>query len=159
MKDKIRHFIPDKKDLVPMGLAFGVSLLANIPEYFAQGVGTAILYEKLKESPDLVSLGIAAYGIYTGVSMIIGANTLRKRGFNAAIKKYLFFRGLNFLFPEHENINSYLAETMGTVSDILGININPVSMSSNAITLIIGDPLVAISQRFIAVPISGFVGL
>ncbi len=159
MKDKIRHFIPDKKDFVPMGLAFGVSLLAKIPEYFAQGVGTAILYEKLKESPDLVPLGIAAYGIYTAVSMIVGANTLRKRGFNAAVKNTIFFRGLNALFPEHKYVNSYFAETMGAVSDFLGLNINPVSMSSNAITLITGDPLIAISHRFIAATVSGSVGL
>lgn len=159
MKDRIRHFIPDKKDLAPMGLAFGGNLLAKIPEYFIQGVGTAFLYDKLKENPDLVPIGIAAYGIYTAVSMIVGANTLRKRGFNTAIKNSIFFRGLNSFFPYHENINSYLAETMGAISDILGLNINPVSMSSNALALMTDDPLIIISHRLIAASISGAVGL
>lgn len=139
-----------------MGLAFGVSLLAKTPEYFMQGVGTAFLYEYLKNNLDLVPLGITAYGIYTAVSMIIGANTLQKKGFNASVKNTVIFRGLNSNFPEHKQVNSYISETIGVIIGVLGLNIiNPVSVSSNTIALITGDPLIAISQRFIAASISG----
>ncbi len=157
VEDRVKQEIPTKEELLPMVIALGVSALGKLPQYALQGAITVVTYELIKQYPQLIPIGITAYALFELLALSVGAETLRKWGFNSGIKSTSFFKGINMISPKHRRLNAYTAESLNVVSNIIGIN--PVGMLANLSAIIVGDPVVVLAHRITASSISGPINL
>lgn len=157
MKERIKKAFPNRKDIIPVGIAVIAALAAKIPEYAIQGVVTVSIYELFKSNPELIPLGISTYALFTAIDFFLGYQNLIRIGAHAGLKSSGLMIAMNMVSPNHRRLNAFLAQSGSTILNIAGAT-NPVAIAANISALNSQDPTVFLAHRS-SVSVSRAVGL
>lgn len=146
MKEKIKKAFPDKKDIIPVGVAAFAALAAKIPEYLIQGAATVTIYELFKNNPELIPLGISTYAFFTAIDFLIGYQNLVRIGAHAGLKSSALMITLNMVSTNHRRLNAFTAQFASAILNIAGAT-NPVAMVANISALNSQDPTIFFAHR------------
>ncbi len=147
LKDRLHAVIPKKEEMIPFLSSFAIALLAKVPLTAYNTAGTLIILEQLKDHPDLVPLGLTAYGIFTILSAALDYKVMKKRRASASAKANTLYRGFTFLLPGRHGLNTALAEISTAAMTVVGINPDPTAAASTFLSLTTGNWNIWLSQR------------
>ncbi|MBI4225878.1 hypothetical protein HY612_02085 [Candidatus Roizmanbacteria bacterium] len=154
MRERIKVAIPKRGEWTPFLGSFGVALLGKLPLSAANSAGTVLISEKMKENPELVPLGIAAYALFSLASAGLDYYVLRRDKVGGSAKANTLYRGLTFAFPQRHEFNAIAAEIGTVLMNVVGINPDPTAPISSIVSILTGDPTIALAQRVSDITIS-----
>ncbi|MFH0773045.1 MAG: hypothetical protein V1922_01925 [bacterium] len=151
LKIRLRSTLPEKDMVWPMLKTIGKSQIAKIPGFALEAIATPLLYEELKENPNIVPIGLLGLAIFSLGSMIVAARSLQVGKYNTSVTSTSVNAIINFFAPNHKQANAYIAEI---ANELIGITVgrNPVAWWSNTESYLNNDINWSIANRISTLP-------
>lgn len=147
MRERIKAAWPKREEWAPFLGSFGIALLGKVPLAAANTAGIVLLSEKMKEYPDLIPLGIAAYALFSLASAGLDYLVLSRDRVGGSAKANTLYRGLTFALPHQHEFNVIVAELGTVVMNAIGINPDLTAPTSSIVSYLTGDPTIVVAQR------------
>ncbi|MBI3620462.1 hypothetical protein HY214_04975 [Candidatus Roizmanbacteria bacterium] len=154
IRERIKSTLLKKDERAPFIGSFAVALLSKAPLAAVNTAGIVFLSEKMRENSDLVPLGITAFALFSLASAGLDYLVLKRDRVAGSAKANTLYRGLTFLFPNRHEFNAAVAEIGATLMTVVGINPDPTAPASTIMSIITGDPTIAVAQRISDMAIS-----
>ena len=157
MFDRLRRALPDRQNRVPFVASYAVALLNKVPQMAINTAGTVFIVERIKENPDLIPLGIAAYAILNGAACAFDGFILNRDGVSGSAKANTVNLGLSVVLPNRRSLNAVLSEAAVYAMNIIGVSPDLSAPATSVMSFLTGDPTYVVAQRLSALAYS-FVG-